>query len=264
MALILKNFADATLATEGHASSIDLTLQSMDFLLYKFEQAKAKYELDPFLGPCCNAGWKKLDKYYSMTDRTPAYSAALVLCPHFKWMYFEREWPAAWVTVAKEQVEALWLKDYKNNAVSDAVLEVEGVALGKGVISNEFLQWQAQKEVIETIHDEYIQYCQAPIVKVKDARIWWLESTQRETYPNLSIMALDLLAIPSMSAAPERLFSGAKITITDRRNSLGIEAINASECCKSWFKKKYTLAFVDDELSLVTDALLAEEATVLD
>ena len=125
MALILKNFADATLATEGHASSIDLTLQSMDFLLYKFEQAKAKYELDPFLGPCCNAGWKKLDKYYSMTDRTPAYSAALVLCPHLKWIYFEREWPAAWVTVAKEQVEALWLKDYKNNTVSELSLKLK-------------------------------------------------------------------------------------------------------------------------------------------
>lgn len=158
MASILKNFADATLATEGHASSIDLTLQSMDFLLYKFEQAKDRYDLDPFLGPCCNAGWKKLDKYYSMTDRTPAYSAALVLCPRFKWTYFELEWPPAWVTVAKEQVEALWLKDYKNNAVSDAVLEVEGVAPGKGVVSNEFLQWQAQKEVIETAHDEHIQY----------------------------------------------------------------------------------------------------------
>jgi hypothetical protein len=37
-----------------------------------------------------------------------------------------------------------------------------------------------------------------------------------------------------MSAEPERLFSGAKISITDRRNRLGIESIEALECLKSW------------------------------
>ena len=38
-----------------------------------------------------------------------------------------------------------------------------------------------------------------------------------------------------MSAEPERLFSGAKITITDRRNRLGSDMIEALECLKSWF-----------------------------
>jgi hypothetical protein len=47
-------------------------------------------------------------------------------------------------------------------------------------------------------------------------------------------MALDILSIPAMSAEPERLFSGAKITITDRRNKLGIESIQAIECLKCW------------------------------
>ncbi len=39
-----------------------------------------------------------------------------------------------------------------------------------------------------------------------------------------------------MSADPERLFSGAKITISDRRNRLGIATIQALECLKSWLK----------------------------
>ena len=46
-------------------------------------------------------------------------------------------------------------------------------------------------------------------------------------------MALDILLIPAMSAEPERLFSGAKILITDRRNRLSIESIKALECLKS-------------------------------
>jgi hypothetical protein len=36
-------------------------------------------------------------------------------------------------------------------------------------------------------------------------------------------MALDILSIPTTLAELERLFSSAKITITDRRNRLGIK-----------------------------------------
>ena len=44
--------------------------------------------------------------------------------------------------------------------------------------------------------------------EVKDALAWWLEPTQRLMYPNLSLMAIDILSIPAMSAEPKRLFSG--------------------------------------------------------
>jgi hypothetical protein len=37
-----------------------------------------------------------------------------------------------------------------------------------------------------------------------------------------------------MSAEPERLFSSARITITDRRNRLGSDTIEALECLRSW------------------------------
>jgi hypothetical protein len=63
-----------------------------------------------------------------------------------------------------------------------------------------------------------------------------MEPAQREYYPNLAIMALDMLSIPAMSDEPERLFSGAGVTITERRNRLGVESIEALECLKSWNK----------------------------
>jgi hypothetical protein len=47
-------------------------------------------------------------------------------------------------------------------------------------------------------------------------------------------MALNILLIPTILADPKRLFSGAKITISDRRNRLGIATIQAIECLKSW------------------------------
>jgi hAT family C-terminal dimerisation region len=63
-------------------------------------------------------------------------------------------------------------------------------------------------------------------------------------------MALDILSIPAMSAEPERLFSGAKITITDRRNRLGIESIEAIECLKSWLSKGRVVAFADNAMDI--------------
>jgi hypothetical protein len=43
-----------------------------------------------------------------------------------------------------------------------------------------------------------------------------------------------------MSAEPERLFSGAGITIADKRNRIAIEAIEALEYLKSWLRLKAT------------------------
>jgi hAT family C-terminal dimerisation region len=63
-------------------------------------------------------------------------------------------------------------------------------------------------------------------------------------------MAFDILSIPTMSAEPERLFSSAKITITDRRNRLGIESIEAIECLKSWLSKGSIVAYADNTMDV--------------
>ena len=47
-----------------------------------------------------------------------------------------------------------------------------------------------------------------------------------------------------MSADLERLFSGVKITVSDRRNRLRIYTLEALECLKSWLKIS---TFLDDE-----------------
>ena len=49
-------------------------------------------------------------------------------------------------------------------------------------------------------------------------------------------MAIDILSIPAMSAEVERVFSGAKITIGDKRQRLRASTIEAVECLKSWFR----------------------------
>ena len=47
-------------------------------------------------------------------------------------------------------------------------------------------------------------------------------------------MALDILSIPAMSDEPERVFSGARRTISWEQMSLGEDTIEATECLKHW------------------------------
>ena len=49
-------------------------------------------------------------------------------------------------------------------------------------------------------------------------------------------MAIDIYSIPAMSSEPERVFSSAKHTVSDQRNSLEAKTIELLECMKSWFR----------------------------
>lgn len=143
----------------------------------------------------------------------------------------EDNWPLEWIADAKAKVQLFWKKEYKSTAITVPTPATETAS----TVYNAFQEWQKKRQRSQLDIDEYAKYLQAAVLpEVKDARSWWLETTQRNSYPALSIMALDILSIPAMSAEPERLFSGAKITITDRRNQLGIESIQAIECLKSW------------------------------
>jgi hypothetical protein len=84
--------------------------------------------------------------------------------------------------------------------------------------------------------DEYTRYCEAPPHHdFEDVRDWCLVPEQQAIYPNLSKIALNLLSIPAISAAPKHLFSSCKITITDSRNKLSIKVIEVLECLRSWY-----------------------------
>ena len=47
-------------------------------------------------------------------------------------------------------------------------------------------------------------------------------------------MALDMLCIPAMSAECERVFSSSKLMVTERRNRLKDDIIEAGECLRAW------------------------------
>ncbi|KAJ6439010.1 hypothetical protein O9K51_08414 [Purpureocillium lavendulum] len=196
-------------ALESSFATLDNVLLAMDFMLAQFESGKEAHVDDATLAPMYNSGWAKLDKYYRLTDESPAYVAAIVLHPSHKWHYINENWKKEWAESSKKLIDKLW-DEYKP---VELPLPLEGAP----TTTNEFLNWRNKHLRPTLIPDEYEQ------------------ETQQKNYPSLSKMAVDILSIPAMSAEPERLFSGAKITITDRRNRLGSDVDEALECLKSWF-----------------------------
>ena len=57
-------------------------------------------------------------------------------------------------------------------------------------------------------------------------------------------MALNLLAIPAMSSEVERVFSSTGLMLTDRRNRLKEDVIEAAECMKSWQADRWWTSWI--------------------
>jgi hypothetical protein len=89
--------------------------------------------------------------------------------------------------------------------------------------------------------DEFDRFISQPQSAVSDAIAWWLEPTQQRDYPRLSQMAIDILSIPPMSAEAERVFSGARRTISWERAALGSVSVERGECLKSWSLQNISL-----------------------
>ena len=97
-----------------------------------------------------------------------------------------------------------------------------------------------KKEIPIIASDELEHYLAQPIISsCPNPRVWWTIPAQHQVYPALSIMAIELLSIPAMSADTEWLFSSTKLAINDRRNCLNIESINAIECLKLWLQQSW-------------------------
>jgi hypothetical protein len=45
-------------------------------------------------------GWFILNKYYTMFNKAPVYIAALLLNPHYRKAYLDKNWKSAWINPA--------------------------------------------------------------------------------------------------------------------------------------------------------------------
>ena len=66
------------------------------------------------------------------------------------------------------------------------------------------------------IKDKFNRFINNPPIKLLNgtsALNWWLNPSNRISYPSLYRMAINILSIPPMSAKPKQIFLGARCTI---------------------------------------------------
>ncbi|EXU94577.1 hAT family dimerization domain protein [Metarhizium robertsii] len=178
-----------------------------------------------------NNCWSKLDEYYTLLGQSPLYPAAVILHPRWNVSWLEANWTSreqlVWLRDAKKSVREYFELHYPANEPSDRVKTVIGKAM-RQTEPSQFDQWmQSQDRHMMEEDDELAAYMrQGPIRRENlNPILWWKD--HQEEYPRLSKFALDILAIPAMSADPERTFSVTKLTCL--RNWLGHQAITVGE-----------------------------------
>ena len=180
-----------------------------------------------------------LDDYYMKTDMSPVYAAALILNPHNCTRYIETYWPKKWSKLALVKVKKLWEK-YRE----EAIILPTPPTLSYNSLSHEPLELDAfdrialslqavAQPVSENKYEDYNSLESYDPGK-RGALAWWYQDTQRQRWPRLSLMAIDILSIPPMSDEPERVFSGARRTVSWDRGQMEPETIEIRECLKHW------------------------------
>jgi hypothetical protein len=268
-------FYAATLSSEGNNKTLLDWFCTLDYVLDSIDASKNHFgkladenpgsEEYTFLQAGAAASWAKVEEYYGKADASAAYYAANVLDPTNKWAWFEHQWEnhpqkKVWLegdrkkkstsTGVKGLVQELWEEEYKGKYGPDpSTLTDSNKTSDKRKASSQ--QKTSEDDPFENLHkhknwsrakpkgtysDHYMDYISTdPADRETDALEFW--NARVTTQPDLARFALDMLAIPMMSAECERVFSSAKYLITDSRNRLKPDIIEANECLKHWFGK---------------------------
>lgn len=235
--LILKPFQQVTKRLEGnavygHHGSIWEALPTIELLLRHLEGLKEVYKDNSFLSTSINLAWVKLEKYYALMDTTPIYAAGLFLHPKYRFEYFKKRWNTKALRPYQKStltaIRELYNEQYRD-FLSETTPETLDSEQQEGDILSAFLNSNT------TPKDEFETYLNGvPTALADDADLfkWWANSGLTQLAP----MAFDILSIPAMSAETERIFSGAKLTISPARNRLSEDIIEATECLNRWYR----------------------------
>ena len=180
------------------------------------------------------------NKYYTKTDDTPLYAAALILYPNCHTEYIKTNWPAKWVKAILKKVKELW-EFYRERApLNPSIPTLYNTAKErpqeKELDVFDQIAQNLKKYTWPASQDEFQDYCNRELYDIgkMTALEWWCLDQQRKCWPRLSYMALDILSIPAMSDKPEQVFSGACCMVSWDRAQMEAETLKKIECLKHW------------------------------
>jgi len=203
-----------------------------------------------------NMGWYILSKYYSLTDQSPVYVTALLLHPEKRRKYIDRHWQEEWRVPAMTTARQYWTR-YRDRPIQ-IVQGMQTSRPQRQLTEYELLE-QDMCVLEDDEEDEFERFVNAKPQKMstKTPLEWWTREQQRIDYPRLYQMALDILSVPAMSDDPERVFSGARRTISWDRARLSPHSVEMLECLNSWVQndliRKLYLVVEGEEIEVSGD-----------
>ncbi|XP_044714576.1 transposase-like protein [Hirsutella rhossiliensis] len=221
----LKPFHILTQTMEGNASkdgaegghgAVWETLKTMDYLFIKFKQAAelTRHEDASHFKSGIDCGWAELEDYYLKTDRSPVYRAALALHPSYGYDYFERHW-------SEGMDKPEWYSEMKR-AVSDLFEEYRQQAE---------VEIQAQTGLLDDESDnDYSSFGKRSVTSLNVRRRRARTVTELDLFQTRPIYVQDLDVADPLECQTKRL-------ITDERNNLSEDTVEADQLQKQWLSR---------------------------
>ncbi|GAB7322858.1 hypothetical protein MBLNU13_g05416t1 [Cladosporium sp. NU13] len=174
-----------------------------------------------------NLAWQKANQYYTKTDDSPIYRAAVVLHPRLKWRWFDRYWAnkPEWRENAKEAVQELW-EQYKHLPADEQTNPSSPTAIRD--------EWSTTDEA-DASNDQFKAYLDelwAQVHLEQSLIPYWISKVT--VWPQLAKMALDVYSTPACSDEPERVFSSGRALLTPRRRMMTGDHVQEALCLRSW------------------------------
>ncbi|KZL84608.1 transposase-like protein [Colletotrichum incanum] len=187
--------------------------------------------------------WQKLFRYYDRLSDSPLYAAAVILQPALGISYLRSVWAGdhqrGWVARAQSDLEEYFNKWYQSQQSEESnrptrILPID--ILNPANEDSHFRQWLNSRRCQQPIQAKELElYLRQPPERTLNPTQWWID--HRDTYPQLSQLALDILAIPPMSSDCERAFSSAKLTLSTQRLRMKPLTIERLQLLKNWLKR---------------------------
>lgn len=83
----LEKLKKTTKALESSFTTLNNVLLAIEFILAQIKTGKEMHINDLMMALMYGSGWAKLEKYYCLTSKSPAYIATIMLYPLYKWHY---------------------------------------------------------------------------------------------------------------------------------------------------------------------------------
>lgn len=140
----------------------------------------------------------------------------------------DAQYESHWIERAKRQVRDVYDAKYALHGHGVSQSPREDYADGSSI------QRAMRKRAFENVDELSLYEDGFPAPGTVDPLAWW--KLHDAEFPGIARMSLDMLAIPATTAQVERIFSLAKLILTDGRSNLDAELAGKIACLGSWFR----------------------------